>query len=660
MHKPNRHTNHILETESNKFFCNSIPNEWFIDKPDHDYGIDFIVNISVRNQVTGLNFSVQLKSKAKENYPTYTTAILKKTTLEMFKTRLEPVLLVVYVQEELEAYWFWYNELVIDSDKVQKSLQIRIPKTNKLSCIDWDSKIKYVQQSFSVKNLIIGIKELEYETLSNSELLAWKHFYSEEFEEAIFYFKNLIKSNPKSVHYIEALSYCLYMNYDYHEAILTINKSIYLAESPNQFIIKACILAEDGIKNNIKERVLEARNIFRKYIDKGEYQDSHFYNYANTLSYLDDHNEAIIYYEKCLKLNPRNEKAWKNMGQIYYTLQQHKKELSCYDKALSINPNLQEALFSKGVTLSRIYEKHKEGLKLMIQVTNGTNNLTKSYPYIFFSIAYAYENSDDIEKALQWLNQGLELYPKDPYYINYKTTFFQKHWAISEKLKEQALEYYNYRVDLNKDPVGLFMCIKIKEIVSEKEIYDILQDRMDLFKNLNLETIHNLEIKLFDQIDFLLYYNAYLQMRESNSIYRYSDHLISSLFSVSKEFWSMLDFLFSISFSKAISSYIDSRNHHVRIPEIILENMTKSTCILPLLIQDGENSQEAAIEIMAQIYLSFPIILQRELGVQIGTIQKYCNIDVDLLDLLPNSWNDQLGEQTLININRKLNLLRED
>mgnify|MGYP006305807375 CR=1 FL=1 len=66
MDKPNRHNNHILETESNKFFNFQVPNEWYIDKPEHDYGIDYVVNIVTNNQVTGLSFSIQLKSKIKE------------------------------------------------------------------------------------------------------------------------------------------------------------------------------------------------------------------------------------------------------------------------------------------------------------------------------------------------------------------------------------------------------------------------------------------------------------------------------------------------------------------------------------------------------------------------------------------------------------------
>lgn len=100
MGKPIRHNNHILETESNKFVNNHIPNEWVIDKPDHDYGIDYNINIVINNEVTGLSFSVQLKSMIRDHYSDFATITLKHSTLSLFNTMLIPVLLVAYVQEE--------------------------------------------------------------------------------------------------------------------------------------------------------------------------------------------------------------------------------------------------------------------------------------------------------------------------------------------------------------------------------------------------------------------------------------------------------------------------------------------------------------------------------------------------------------------------------
>lgn len=36
MQGPIRHSTHILETESSRFFNICVPNDWNVDKPDHD------------------------------------------------------------------------------------------------------------------------------------------------------------------------------------------------------------------------------------------------------------------------------------------------------------------------------------------------------------------------------------------------------------------------------------------------------------------------------------------------------------------------------------------------------------------------------------------------------------------------------------------------
>lgn len=92
----------------------------------------------------------------------------------------------------------WYNDLDIDLTIQQKTFTIQVPKTNKLSELDWARITKYVQSIFSIKTLVDGIKSLEYNEISNSELLAWKYYYSKEYENAIFYFKNLLRDNPKN------------------------------------------------------------------------------------------------------------------------------------------------------------------------------------------------------------------------------------------------------------------------------------------------------------------------------------------------------------------------------------------------------------------------------------------------------------------------------
>src|ERR1700759_281482 len=96
MSKPNRTASQITDTKAKKFLEQHLPDEWHFNVPGNDYGIDYQVEISVNNQVTGLNFSIQLKGHAKGSGGTYAKAVLKHSTLSYYKVRLEPVMIVVF------------------------------------------------------------------------------------------------------------------------------------------------------------------------------------------------------------------------------------------------------------------------------------------------------------------------------------------------------------------------------------------------------------------------------------------------------------------------------------------------------------------------------------------------------------------------------------
>lgn len=659
MNKPNRHNTHILETESSKFFNNCIPNDWYIDKPNHDYGVDFNVNITINHQVTGLNFSVQLKSTKKVENEDSASITLKHSTLGFFNTRLEPVLLVIYIQEEKEAYWFWYNELNVDLTSSQKTYRIKIPKTNKLSSINWDLIVKYVQNIFSIKTLVDGIKSLEYEEISNSEILAWKYYYSGDYENAVFYFKNLLRDNPKNTIVLEGLAHSQYMSYNYKKALYNINKAIELSGKPNQYLTKACILAEDGIQSGIKGKIIEAKNIFKRFIDKKPGKDIYHYNYANTLSSLGETQEALKHYKACLKLNPNNARAWKNIGQVYFQLKQHDKELNCYDKALAINPDLPQALFSKGVTLSHIYNQNKEGLFLMKKSLNNEEEMLQNYPQGYFWLASTNEKLKNIEESLKWVNKGLEHYPEDIYFLNFKSNFLYRHWKDNEWLKDEAIRFFEYRLELKNDYKSLYFLIKIKGINNEQEIYELLKKHTNIFQSANLSILKKCNININECIIALLHYDKYLDLRYASPINRYIDHLISDFYSISSEFMDILDLIFATCYSNAISEFIHSKNTKQMVQKI-LNGLALTPKTIFELIPDENFSQEDAISIMSHIYLVFPTIICREFGVQVGYISG--SLELDKLEPdknLDEQWFEDVREQILFAINKKLKLFKD-
>lgn len=660
MNKPNRHKNHILETESNKFYNNYLPNEWFADKPDHDYGIDYTTHISVNGQVTGLNFSVQLKSKEKESNKNHVSISIKLSTLGLFNTKLEPVLLVAYVQEDKEAYWYWFNDLKLDLTKERKMVRINIPRANKLSQIDWNVVTKYVQDIFSIKTLIDGVRALEYTELSNIEVLAWRNYYAGKYEDASFYFKSLLKKEQiNHVVILEGLAHSQYMSFNYKDALQAINKCIETIGTENQYLTKACILAEDGAETGSKAKLIEAKNIFHKYLLGENDNEIGHYNFANTLKSLGDLEEAAKQYKLCLQINPNNAQAWKNLGSIYYDLHNHEEEIVCYDKALKINPNLPQALFSKGVTLSHIYKKHLEGLSLMLKSNEHEEEMMNGYPVGYFWIAYTYEKLNKIVESLRYIDKGLSIDPENLFMLDFKTNLLGFNFDKDDKLKNIAIAFFEYRLELDNHFRSLYYLIKAKKVHDENIILELLKKYTPIVKFADLSTFTKCELILPDVLKFLLHYDKYLTLRQTCPLSRYLNHLISQNHSISLEFYEIMDLIFAKGFSDAIEVYYKNRNIKL-IGEAILNALSFLPKAIFELIPDEEYTQDEALAIMAHIYLEYPNIAVREFGVQIGLITGNFGLEkVDPADILSDSWFDEFRDSTLTHINRKIKLLKE-
>ncbi|MDA3912399.1 MAG: tetratricopeptide repeat protein [Bacteroidales bacterium] len=439
-----------------------------------------------------------------------------------------------------------------------------------------------------------------------------------------------------------------------------INKTIELSGTSNQYLTKACILAEDGMQNGIKGKIIEAKNIFKEFLNQDNTQFIYHYNYANTLSRLGYNEEAISHFELCLKLNPNFEQAWKNLGQVYFDIKEHDEELSCYDKALRINPQLTQALFSKGVTLSRIYNKDEEGLSLMLKAVENDENMLLEYQYTYFGIAYAYEKLGNIKEALNWVNKGLDHYSEDIVYLNFKSNLLIENWKDNDWLIDEALRFFEFRLELENDYKSLYSILLIKQLKDENQIFNLIKKQTSIFREISFESIKACDINLSESIVFLLHYDKYLDFRNSHSIYRYSDHLISELYVVSTEFWEVLDFIFARSFSNAITQYFKSNDYAV-IVRTLLDDLGIAIKAIKLIFPDTDFPQEEAIKVMAHVCTEFPTIIIREFGAQAGMITGSLGLDKPATETeLSEEWFGKLHEHSIIEMNRKLKLLKED
>ncbi|QSB24969.1 tetratricopeptide repeat protein [Flavobacterium sp. CLA17] len=648
MDKPNRHFTHVLENRSNKFLHAQIPDEWFLDKPDFDYGIDFTANIVINEQVTGLNFSIQLKSKKIESHESSVAISIKYSTLRLYNTRLEPVLFIAYVKSENEAYYLWFDELKIDLTSEQKTLRINIPKTNKLSLINWDDVTSHVQKRFSLKSLADGIKDLEYSEMSNAQVLAWSNYYGSRFEDAAFYFKKVLTEEQESaskISLIEGLSHSLYMLYRYQEALENINRAILLSGTTGQYLTKACILAEDGITNKNKARALEAKKIFSSYINEHDTNASCWFNSANALRYLNEYQEAAEQYEKGLAIDPNHAEAWKNLGSCYYEFRDHEKEISCYDKALKLNPKLAEALFSKGATLSFVYNKDNEGLELMMQALDlGEKAMILNFPFGYFWIAQAHKKLGNTEEVLYFIDKGLDIDPQNSSMLDFKTEFLALHWDDSEIFKSKAQDFFSFRIELDGNYKSLYYLIKTQDDVDNRTLLNYLKKHLSILQTIKLDTFLQSKVVLADLLSFLIHYDKYTQFRTDFPQSRYSGHLVSPHYYPAKEFLEIFDIIAAYSFSAAISVYEEGGDSY-EIANKILDCLLSLPDLIILLTVLDDLTKQDKMEAVIILIREFPNVAIREFSSQLGYIVGRLDLEpVNTDDIISDKWLDQLHE----------------
>jgi len=405
---PQRHPNHTQESVSEKYFINHLPREWFVDKPT-DYGIDLIVNLVIQGYVTGFKFSVQLKSKRDADGKL--AVRLQKSTLNYLFTSLEPAMIVLYDDATGQAYWKWLLPDDFDLTQGQDSFAVKFDEGQNLSKINWEEISAYVQQVFKVKNRLLTSLEYDlFNSVSDREAKAWSHFFGKNYAEAALYFKRLIDLDAIKVVWLVALAQCQYEEYDYRSALITINKACQYDTGGNILLTKGTILAEDGLRNKDKRRIIDANRIFEKLFEEHP-SEANAYNYANTLSRLYKQQEAIAMYQHALRLNPNSAEAWKNLGQVYYDLKDHVREIECYDKALTINSTLLPARICKAITKGFVYKEYEPSVTTIVECLAESDRVAAEFPTAYYYLGLFLWRLGKTAEALAWVTTGLDNRP---------------------------------------------------------------------------------------------------------------------------------------------------------------------------------------------------------------------------------------------------------
>lgn len=147
---PQRPQSHQLEEASRRFFVHWLPPNWASDRPAEDYGVDLHVDIFEGDAATGLELLVQLKASEQAVDGDEETLVLRSTTYNMLRDKLQVVMLVKYSRIENEGYWI----LLRDANAPQEgreSVTVAIPKRNRLSQLDWAYIQSHVRSVTDIK-----------------------------------------------------------------------------------------------------------------------------------------------------------------------------------------------------------------------------------------------------------------------------------------------------------------------------------------------------------------------------------------------------------------------------------------------------------------------------------------------------------------------------
>jgi hypothetical protein len=142
---PQRPREHQLADESTAFFLQNLPRGWTCDRPQNDYGVDLRVGLAEDGRVNAQQLIVQLKATESAGPGESVPLVLNVTTLNYLRDMLEVALVVKYVAADKEAYWLLLKDFTAQPRKGQKTVTIRLPRTNRLTDDPWDRISAHIQ-----------------------------------------------------------------------------------------------------------------------------------------------------------------------------------------------------------------------------------------------------------------------------------------------------------------------------------------------------------------------------------------------------------------------------------------------------------------------------------------------------------------------------------
>ncbi|MBM4034042.1 MAG: tetratricopeptide repeat protein [Planctomycetes bacterium] len=502
---------------------------------------------------------------------------------------------------------------------------------------------------------------------------AWSLFSQQRFEEAAIEFKRVLAANPLDLQSLNALSWCEYALCRYDEAMISIDRCIKAGgKNPPSMRIKACILAESGLRNGSRPNLVLARDIFRKIAARSSIWADH-YNLANTLAELGDLDGARREFLTALAAKPDEARVWKNLGSVYFRMRNHEEELRCYDRALAIEPRMSEALISKGVTLLTVFSRPKESIGLIRQAISSDATLRLAWPHAWYWLGVALVGCGELEGALAEIEAGLGIAPDHRGLLDLKARVLSRLWRREPGFAQQALEFFEFRTEAfpeDSESAGELARL-YASTGQQQQLFRILAKYLECEQDQVAEATRLMAESLDQIITAVGVVPAYKRFRESSPISHYLETMPKEGIHPEADFEAVMFCVCAVPFGIGYATLVG-----IPLPErekalggvclSIFQSLRQSMPRLAekLVTADELLTKEQRINAMASVVAGWPYIALMEYSRQTGFLcgvlglnDRQLKDQFGILDL--GAFPKTIALAVVPGLNRKLKLFKE-
>ncbi|NNE33107.1 MAG: tetratricopeptide repeat protein [Winogradskyella sp.] len=228
---------------------------------------------------------------------------------------------------------------------------------------------------------------------------------------------------------------------DFHEeAINTLLLAISISNSPHD---DADLYALVGMEYLFLDQFDNAIVYFKKCLESDDSDYSALHNIVYCYDFINKNNEAIEFLNNFLDNNPYCEVAWHQLGRQYFTLKDYAKANAAFDFAIISDDTFVGAYIEKGKVLEKLkqYEEAIENYKITLALDEPTS-------FALLRIGYCYDKLGQDDLAIQFFKRTIDddaLLDKGWIAI---TKFFMKRLNY-----QKALYYINKAVNIDGENV---------------------------------------------------------------------------------------------------------------------------------------------------------------------------------------------------------------